>query len=486
MATNRKNTPHKAEHLCGFNASKPPKCRPFFYWQNNTVSDIMPSTWSVSQQAPDSGLREGKVMKHTSLILLMASSIFAVMSTPACAAGDFQEFPIFISEDPLLSDQESPDVDQMYDAEGNVVYRVVWQQLVNMQDASGDNWHWDIYAADVEIDRIVAYIIVEYPTPNDPAPFPSHQQNPAVFGNKVAWQDDYYGNEDIYVLDMLDPFNQIELELTIDEYDQSNPAISGNTVVWQEETQVDIENEFGEVVDTIIEWDIWGADVTDPNYAEVYGINLYEANQQAPAIFRNNVVWQNDLFNDWDIHSTDVWMKDTPVERGVSLVEQIDQQAPAVWGNYVVRHEDTDNGQDIWAANTSDPENPVEFPICTADGLQRDPDIADNIIVWQDHRNDSWDIYGYNLTTGQEFQITDHPADQTNPAVSGNLVVWQDLREGYWSIYAAEFYGTEFTRCQNKPAADANNDCLVNINDLAIMAQEWLNCGLDQQGAACP
>jgi beta propeller repeat protein len=264
-----------------------------------------------------------------------------------------------------------------------------------------------------------------------------------------------------------------------------DPAISGNTVVWQNESVIEVEDEFGQI-EMIIDWDIWGADVTDPNYADVYGIKLYDANQQSPAIYRNNVVWQNDYYMDWDILSSDVWMKDTPVEYGVSLVEEIDQQAAAVWGDYVVWYEDTEDGQDIWAANMSDADNPVEFAICTAEGLQRNPDIADNIVVWQDFRNnDNWDIYGYNLTTGQEFQITDDPADQTNPAVSGNLVVWQDRRGDHWSIYAAEFYGAEFARCQDKTPADVNRDCLVNLQDLAIIAEQWLTCGLDQQ-EACP
>lgn len=37
--------------------------------------------------------------------------------------------------------------------------------------------------------------------------------------------------------------------------------------------------------------------------------------------------------------------------------------------------------------------------------------------------------------------------------------------------------------CLNKPTADLNNDCKVNLADIAIVASQWLACGLDDPQA---
>ena len=56
------------------------------------------------------------------------------------------------------------------------------------------------------------------------------------------------------------------------------------------------------------------------------------------------------------------------------------------------------------------------------------PSISGNIAVWRDMRNGNGDIYGYDLTSQQEFPIVVMPEDQDNPDISGEIVVWQDNR----------------------------------------------------------
>ena len=80
----------------------------------------------------------------------------------------------------------------------------------------------------------------------------------------------------------------------------------------------------------------------------------------------------------------------------------------------------------------------AEFQITTDPYYQIFPAIFKNVVVWMDnrschctdfrnddldHRNGIWDIYGYNLTRKEEFQIAPHISDQEFPEIYGNIVV---------------------------------------------------------------
>ncbi len=185
-----------------------------------------------------------------------------------------------------------------------------------------------------------------------------------------------------------------------------------------------------------------------------------------------------------DVLGSDIWQRNKPTDFGVSLVEK-DQQNPAISGDVVVWEDNFFGDNDLYAADISDPENPVEFPIAARESSQMNPDISGNIVVWQDDRNGNWDIFGCNLTTRREFQITDDRYDQTHPAISGNIVVWQDSRDGKWQIYAVVLDGPEATQCTSRPEGDVNGDCMIDFADYALMASNWLECGLEPQ-EACP
>lgn len=75
------------------------------------------------------------------------------------------------------------------------------------------------------------------------------------------------------------------------------------------------------------------------------------------------------------------------------------------------------------------------FPVTTNSAVQEHPSISGNSVVWQDQRNGNSDIYGKDLSTGQEFPVTTNPSFQLDPAISGNIVVWRVSRNGNYDIY---------------------------------------------------
>jgi beta propeller repeat protein len=366
-------------------------------------------------------------------------------------AGDWAEFAIW----PASDDQQAPDI------WGNIV---VWQQFVTEY---GD---YDIYIADIN-------------NPGEPAAYvigdANDQINPAVYEDIVVWQDyvvwEGSADWDIRAADINDLDEpQIFAVSDIVDNNECNPAIHGNTVVWEDE-----DGQTGDL-------NIFGADITDMGNPAEFQIAALEHDQQAPAIFRTIVVWQDNFFGDWDIYAADIWQRNKPAEAAVSYIEK-DQQSPAIWGNIVVWQDNFFGDWDIYAADISDfemlrqadPNNVVEFAIAANEFSQTNPDIDGNIIVWQDNRNNNWDIFGYNLTTRKEFQITDDSHDQTNPAISGSVVVWQDNRNGNSEIYAVVLDGPEVALCTSWMAGDINGDCTVDFEDFAVMASQWLECYLE-------
>ncbi len=140
-----------------------------------------------------------------------------------------------------------------------------------------------------------------------------------------------------------------------------------------------------------------------------------------------------------------------------------DQYHPDVFGNVVVWHDWRSglSNADIYGYNLSTSQ---EFTVCTAVNNQQVPAIDGNVVVWQDGRSGIGDdIYGHNLGTGQEFTVCTAADDQRWPAIDGNVVVWTDRRSGSnYDIYGYNL-GTsqEFTVCttandQQSPAIYGN------------------------------
>jgi|GEM_PF-2331702 len=118
------------------------------------------------------------------------------------------------------------------------------------------------------------------------------------------------------------------------------------------------------------------------------------------------------------------------------------QNNASVYGDYVVYmkkrmvwDEDDDQWEDvgdIWGYKISTGEN---FPICTDDAEQGNPFVYGDTVVWVDHRNtsdpidgrwDQCDLYSYDLTTAEESKVTTQAGGQHAPVLYEDQLVWRD------------------------------------------------------------
>lgn len=147
---------------------------------------------------------------------------------------------------------------------------------------------------------------------------------------------------------------------------------------------------------------------------------------------------------------------------------------PRISNNIVVWQDKRNGSYDIYGADISDPYNIVEFPVCVFDGDQTGPSISGDIVIWQDNRNGDWDIYGKNLTTDVVFEITLGQSDPPYPEISDNIIIWQK----YVSSGNYDIYGIDLNECLEDIPGDIDGNCKVDFVDFSILASHWLDCNL--------
>ncbi|MBC8377752.1 MAG: hypothetical protein H8E62_01120 [Planctomycetes bacterium] len=374
---------------------------------------------------------------------LCLTACLIVMSLSAVAA---QEFVVF----PSGQIQQAPDAD---------AGTVVWQQNTGANS-------WDIYGLDLDDTNAPVPIVI--------AASAFDQINPAVWGNRVVWQDNDTtgGDWNIKMADISDA--NVPQDYVLDDFegDQTSPAIHGDLAVWQ-----DNYNENNS--------DLYAADITDPANPYLFEVDTYDKNQVNPSIYRNMIIYQDDTDGDWDIIAADAWLKNGPAYQYPAF-EAEDETAVAIDRDTIVYQRDFSGDgtdYDIIAIDRSDPRVFVTFPVSQLAFSEENPDISGHIIVWQDNRNVNWDIYGYNLVTKKEFQIPTDLADQTSPAISGNLVVWEDARTVEANIYAVYLDAVDMADCSAPLAGDADGNCRVDLVDFVQVAENWLACDLEPADA---
>jgi beta propeller repeat protein len=114
------------------------------------------------------------------------------------------------------------------------------------------------------------------------------------------------------------------------------------------------------------------------------------------------------------------------------------QYGPSIYGDTAAWYDKRDyavSGRNIYGYDLS---SSNEFEIFTQAGDQLYPQLGADIAVWQDNSNgvSDGDIYARRLPDGQPFVIAEGIANQTSPEIAGDMIIWLDSSPEQGGIYA--------------------------------------------------
>lgn len=221
----------------------------------------------------------------------------------------------------------------------------------------------------------------------------SDQDGPAIYADMIVWTD--YRN-----VNLTEDFNN----LTIQESFQLDGDIYAYNISTGEE--------------------LWGQYESLQNAPDIYGDRVVWEDYRNAALPEDG---GNLTAEDWLGLDVNIYMHNLSSEEDLQVTtnESI-QWSPAIDGDLIV-WEDARNGNwDVYLYNLSSGE---EIQVTGDNSSQMNPDVSgDGLVVWEDSRNGNWDIYLYDLSSGEEMQVTSSTEDQVSPAIYGNVIVWEDYR----------------------------------------------------------
>jgi beta propeller repeat protein len=235
------------------------------------------------------------------------------------------------------------------------------------------------------------------------------QINPAIYGDKIVWQDNRNGNWDIYIKDLTTGVESVLCNAT---GDQTHPRIYNNLVVWDDCRYVNYFN-------------IHLLDITTGIETR---INPSTHSQAEPDIYNDTIVWMQ-----WDYADANIYMYN--ISSGITsavCTAPGEQWRPRIYGSKIVWYECRNGNWDIYMIDIV---TGVETPVCTNYVVESDPRVYDDNIIFRDDRNGNWDIYMYNISTGIETQFTLTSSNQVDSAIYENKVVYTDDLSGNVNMY---------------------------------------------------
>lgn len=375
----------------------------------------------------------------------------------------------FINTDTTTFDQDNPSFTQCSD--GNYIF--TWRDKRQQDNPR-------IYAQKYNQNQVPQW------NPDLAVTTSNNQNNPEVVVDSscntyVVWNDDRNGNQDIY----FNKYNSSGVEAwggakkintLANSADQTFPQIVLNNpqnaefVIWEDNRNDSSDiyvQKFNNSGDSM-----WAQEIK----AHVYsGVSI----QQKPVIAIDNapnlyIIWQDDRNGNVDIFMQKispagniVWPNDILVNTENSANQQQNPSLSAdTSGNFLyIAWQDKRNGidDDIYLQKYDMNGNKIfandvraNSDSTTADQqkavLALKSDLSVLYTVWQDYRNNSWDIYAQKIdpSNGTKLWTSDvrinssSGGEQENPDITVNtngylVIVWQDNSSGDYNIRAAQF-----------------------------------------------
>jgi beta propeller repeat protein len=273
----------------------------------------------------------------------------------------------------------------------------------------------------------------ENDTDSDPAEIQitsslAHQEKPSIYKNKIVWVDKRYGNEDIFIYDILTQKESIvighsETGDPLYRPKQNYPKLYGNHLVWQD------DREFN--------WDIFLYDLSldsdsdgTPNFldedrpsedpAEI-AITSSEDSEIKPVIYRDIITYiklENIYVYDLKTNMEHQVTESSPSQKigstpcsihGGKIVWTYDDGGSDVYLYDLFEDTDSDDVPNYMDSDTPTPDTALKRITNDSQPQIMLPFIYADKIVWQDSRNESKpadrDIYIYSLTENKAPKI---------------------------------------------------------------------------------
>jgi beta propeller repeat protein len=283
------------------------------------------------------------------------------------------------------------------------------------------------------------------------------QEFPAVDGQRVVWQDARFGATDIFLRDLTN--NAPPINLTQSHGWEVQPAIDGDLVVWKDgyagigihgltltsstiftvtAHRPDLSRP--QLSNGVVVWadnragnQNWNIYAYDIALATELVISEAPGNQSDPQIDWPWVVW-------WDYQER-IYLYNLETQQEQTILATRGARLPDVSAaDGLVIWQDMRHGN--WDLYGYDLHQQQEVALLVAPRDQENAVIDHGMIAYQTRTEGSaWNAGLLDLTRQANFLIEAQAANQTQVALSQNLVVWQDIRNHTADIFAWQWNG---------------------------------------------
>jgi beta propeller repeat protein len=240
------------------------------------------------------------------------------------------------------------------------------------------------------------------------------------------------------------------------DFDQVSPAFNGDDVVWEDSRNAETA----------------GTDVYRFNYSTGTKSKVAggTGEQEQPAISDQYIVW----IDRGTLKAQSLQPGSAPFNLTNGSATPAD---PAICGSLAV-WSDSANNSDIYAKNL--PSGPV-VPVATSSAVEAYPACdAGRVVYMYAPTGSDADIRLYNMGTGQTTTVTNQIWNEWRPSISGNRVVWQAWPNPSDPTQGIQIYGKDLSTNQNFTVSEGAQDQTVPVISGSTVAWEDNRSGHSQ------